>query len=114
MKGSCCDGSVSITELPVPSGGEARRATPLRGLALLRDPALNKGTAFSAAERRELGLEGWLPQQVESLDLQVQRAWELDHEIDTAASSAKLENGVLTLSLARLEPQSKATTLSIQ
>jgi HSP20 family molecular chaperone IbpA len=25
-----------------------------------------------------------------------------------------LENGVLTLSLARLEPQSKATTLSIQ
>jgi malate dehydrogenase (oxaloacetate-decarboxylating) len=50
--------------------------TALRGLALLRDPALNKGTAFSPEERRCLGLEGLLPQQVESLELQVQRAWE--------------------------------------
>jgi len=63
-------------ELPGHSGGAAPRATSLRGLALLRDPALNKGTAFTAVERRELGLEGWLPQQVESLELQVQRAWE--------------------------------------
>ena len=52
------------------------RSTELRGLALLRQPALNKGTAFSAEERRSLGLEGLLPGQVESLDLQVQRAWE--------------------------------------
>ena len=48
----------------------------LRGHALLRDPVLNKGTAFTREERRTLGLEGLLPQQVESLELQVRRAWE--------------------------------------
>jgi malate dehydrogenase (oxaloacetate-decarboxylating) len=47
-----------------------------RGLDLLRDPAFNKGTAFSLSERRALGLEGLLPPQVESLELQVQRCWE--------------------------------------
>jgi len=51
------------------------RTTELRGLALLRHPALNKGTAFSLEERRQFGLEGLLPVQVESLELQVERAW---------------------------------------
>ena len=32
-----------------------------RGTALLRDPTLNKGTAFSEAERDMLGLRGLLP-----------------------------------------------------
>ena len=50
--------------------------TRLRGRQLLADPALNKGTAFSHAERRALGLEGLLPAAVETLDLQVERAWE--------------------------------------
>jgi len=49
---------------------------PKRGSDLLRDPVLNKGTAFSAAERRALGLEGLLPPQVETLEIQVQRSWE--------------------------------------
>jgi malate dehydrogenase (oxaloacetate-decarboxylating)(NADP+) len=43
------------------------------GYELLRNPRLNKGTAFSAAERRELGLEGLLPPAVSTLDLQVAR-----------------------------------------
>jgi malate dehydrogenase (oxaloacetate-decarboxylating) len=47
-----------------------------RGADLLRDPAHNKGTAFSLAERQALGLEGLLPPQIETLDLQVQRCWE--------------------------------------
>ena len=47
-----------------------------RGLDLLRDPTRNKGTAFSQAERQSLGLEGLLPAQVESLEIQVQRCWE--------------------------------------
>ncbi|MFZ9850957.1 MAG: oxaloacetate-decarboxylating malate dehydrogenase, partial [Vulcanococcus sp.] len=51
------------------------RKTELRGLALLRHPALNKGTAFSREERRQLGLEGLLPEQVETLERQVERAW---------------------------------------
>jgi len=54
----------------------APRRTHLRGADLLRDPNLNKGTAFSLAERQALGLEGLLPQQRETLELQVQRAWE--------------------------------------
>jgi len=40
---------------------------------LLRNPRLNKGTAFSAAERREWGLEGLLPPAVSTIDLQVAR-----------------------------------------
>jgi malate dehydrogenase (oxaloacetate-decarboxylating) len=52
------------------------RHTEQRGAALLRDPALNKGTAFSPQERRQLGLEGLLPDQVEPLELQVRRVWE--------------------------------------
>jgi malate dehydrogenase (oxaloacetate-decarboxylating)(NADP+) len=44
-----------------------------RGLALLNDPARNKGTAFSEEERRRLGLEGLLPPSPESLDRQVER-----------------------------------------
>jgi malate dehydrogenase (oxaloacetate-decarboxylating)(NADP+) len=43
------------------------------GVALLRDPALNKGTAFTAAERDALGLCGLLPPRVSSQDEQVQR-----------------------------------------
>jgi len=43
------------------------------GYALLRDPRMNKGTAFTSAERRELGIEGLLPPVPLSLELQVAR-----------------------------------------
>ena len=45
----------------------------LRGVALLDDPARNKGTAFTSEERRRYGLEGLLPPSVEGLDRQVER-----------------------------------------
>jgi malate dehydrogenase (oxaloacetate-decarboxylating)(NADP+) len=48
----------------------------LRGFALLRDPAVNKGTAFSEAERDALGLRGLLPTQVITQDMQVERILE--------------------------------------
>jgi len=48
----------------------------LRGLALLRDPALNKGTAFSEAERDALGLRGLLPTQVITQETQAERILE--------------------------------------
>ena len=45
----------------------------ITGYAVLRDPRLNKGTAFSETERRELGLEGLLPPAPLSLELQLAR-----------------------------------------
>ena len=47
-----------------------------RGPALLRDPTLNKGTAFSEQEREVLGLRGLLPAHVCSQDEQVARVLE--------------------------------------
>jgi malate dehydrogenase (oxaloacetate-decarboxylating)(NADP+) len=44
-----------------------------RGLALLRDPLLNKGTAFTEAERDELGLRGFLPAHVLTMEEQAAR-----------------------------------------
>ena len=44
-----------------------------RGLALLRDPLLNKGTAFTEEERDALGLRGFLPAHVLSMKDQAER-----------------------------------------
>ena len=46
------------------------------GAALLRDPALNKGSAFTEAERDVLGLRGLLPAVVQSMEVQVMRVLE--------------------------------------
>ena len=43
------------------------------GYDLLHNPRLNKGTAFTEAERRQFGLEGLLPPAVTTIDLQVAR-----------------------------------------
>lgn len=51
-------------------------ATTKTGMALLDDPRLNKGTAFTEQERGTFGLLGLLPPHVEGLDEQVQRAYE--------------------------------------
>ncbi len=44
-----------------------------RRLIVPPDPQLNKGTAFTEAERRAYGLEGLLPPAVTTIDLQVAR-----------------------------------------
>ncbi len=49
--------------------------TKARGLALLNSPQLNKGTAFTAEERRALGLNGLLPPDIGTLESQVKRAY---------------------------------------
>jgi malate dehydrogenase (oxaloacetate-decarboxylating)(NADP+) len=45
----------------------------MRGMALLRDPLLNKGTAFTEQERDALGLRGLLPAHVQSMAMQAAR-----------------------------------------
>jgi malate dehydrogenase (oxaloacetate-decarboxylating)(NADP+) len=62
--------------LSKPDRMSARSTTPSyspRGLALLRDPLLNKGIAFTEAERETLGLRGLLPAAVMSMQAQVER-----------------------------------------
>ncbi len=50
-------------------------ATKVRGLAVLNSPLLNKGIAFTAEERRALGLTGLLPPDISTLAAQVMRAY---------------------------------------
>jgi malate dehydrogenase (oxaloacetate-decarboxylating) len=57
-------------------------ATP-SGYALLSDPQLNKGTAFSEAERDAFGLHGLLPPHVSTLDEQMSRALQAVRQFET-------------------------------
>ena len=58
---------------PAPAKPSSQPSDSPRGMALLRDPLLNKGTAFTEAERDALGLRGLLPAHVLSMDEQVAR-----------------------------------------
>ncbi|CAH8187486.1 MULTISPECIES: NAD-dependent malic enzyme [Vibrio] len=49
---------------------------PYAGPALLSTPLLNKGSAFSASERRSFNLEGLLPETTETIQEQVVRAYQ--------------------------------------
>ncbi len=51
---------------------------------------------------------------VEGAPRQVQRAWKLPAVIDLAQSTAVLQNGVLTLTLATHQPEPAVQTLAIQ
>ncbi len=53
--------------------------TALSGYELLNDPLLNKGTAFTEAERDVFDLHGLLPPYVTTLDLQVERRLDAFH-----------------------------------
>ena len=48
--------------------GEEYIAVDMRGEALLRDPFTNKSTAFTAAERTELSLDGLVPPAISTID----------------------------------------------
>ena len=59
--------------VPGPDGVVARIRA--RGSAVLACPAVNRGTAFTHAERRSLGLTGMLPEGVSTLAEQVRRTY---------------------------------------
>src|SRR5450755_4163372 len=71
------------------------------GVALLHDPALNKGTGFTERERDALGLQGLLPPTVASQDEQVSRILEnmqrLPNDLDKYVLLQALRNRNETL-----------------
>ncbi|MDE2376556.1 NAD-dependent malic enzyme [Bradyrhizobium sp.] len=54
-------------------GAQTTLSNPPRGMSLLRDPLLNKGTAFTESERAALGLRGLLPPCVLTMQDQAER-----------------------------------------
>lgn len=60
---------VTFFQVPHPN----RMMHEVRGRAVLSDPSINKSTAFSVAERDQLGLRGLLPPQVGNQDVQIAR-----------------------------------------
>jgi malate dehydrogenase (oxaloacetate-decarboxylating) len=58
-----------------PTGEISQIETSLTGNDLLNNPKLNKGCAFTRAERKQLNLEGLLPLQVETLEQQIARMY---------------------------------------
>ena len=66
-------------------------------------------------EQLSIGIEGNVIR-IETLPeakRQYKAAYELPQDIDVAKSEAKLENGVLTLKLAKVLPESKAVKLTV-
>jgi len=57
------------------TGDDGAWHTTLRGRQVLADPRINKGTAFSDEERRELGVTGLIPSGHITLDGQVSRVY---------------------------------------
>ena len=66
----------------------------VHGLEVLRDPEINKSTAFSQEERAALGLEGLLPSGVDSEETQVQRVMQ-----QLAAKPTDLERYIYLIGL---------------
>ena len=74
-----------------PDGWTARISA--RGVAVLAAPAINRGTAFTAEERHELGLTGLLPSGVSTLDGQLRRTYaQYSHQGDDLAKWVYLTN----------------------
>jgi malate dehydrogenase (oxaloacetate-decarboxylating) len=88
-----------FSRLPLSTSGPLECA--LRGTVLLNHPYFNKGSAFTKDERRDFQLSGLLPQSIQTLDQQVQRAYEQyaaapdDLAKNTFLTSMKEQNEVL-------------------
>ena len=65
----------------------------VRGTSVLATPILNRGTAFTQAERRALGLVGLLPEGVSTIDGQVRRVYaQFRRQPDALAKNVYLAN----------------------
>lgn len=92
-------GSSTFTHLPRAASGPLK--CPLEGASLLASSHFNKGSAFPKDERTAFKLHGLLPPNVQTLDEQVQRAYEQytsrenDLAKNTFMASMKAQNEVL-------------------
>ena len=59
-----------------PATGEKYLPVRLRGQALMTDPVLNKGTAFTREERTALGIQGLIPPSICTIEKQLERVYE--------------------------------------
>ena len=59
-----------------PATGEKYLPVRLRGQALMTDPVLNKGTAFTREERAALGIQGLIPPSICTIEKQLERVYE--------------------------------------
>jgi malic enzyme len=59
-----------------PATGEKYLPVRLRGQALMTDPMLNKGTAFTREERAALGIQGLIPPSICTIEKQLERVYE--------------------------------------
>ncbi|WP_287983644.1 Hsp20/alpha crystallin family protein [Diaphorobacter sp.] len=97
---------------------QARPAARPAGVTVTQD---DKATTLQldvpglAREQLQITIEGKQVQvqSMEGAPRQVRRAWELAEDIDAAASTARLEHGVLTLTLAKRPPAAKAVEITV-
>lgn len=105
-------GKCKFSHLPLSSKGPLPCA--LKGTVLLNHPFFNKGSAFTKEERHDFGLHGLLPQSIQTLDQQVQRAYEQyskqpdDLAKNTFLTSMKEQNEVLYFKVSKCQPASQA------
>ncbi|KAI0397432.1 malic enzyme [Xylariaceae sp. FL0594] len=92
-----------FSHLPLSTSGPIECA--VRGTVLLNTPYFNRGSAHTAEEREEFGLNGLLPQSVQTLEQQVSRAYQQysaqkdDLAKNTFLTSLKEQNAVLYFKL---------------
>lgn len=92
-------GKSKFRHLPLSTKGPLPCA--LKGTVLLNHPFFNKGCAFTKEERHVFGLHGLLPQSVQTLEQQAERAYQQysrkpdDLAKNTFLSSLKEQNEVL-------------------
>lgn len=93
-------------------------AQPAPGYSVTQD---DKATTLQldvpglAREQLQITIEGKqvIVKSVDGAPRRVHRAWELPADIDAAASSARLEHGVLTLTLAKLPPAARTVEIVV-
>lgn len=98
---------------------ESFYATPQRGLNVQQDDkawTVTLDLPGLAKQDLSIGIEGSVVRIETLADAKrpFKAAYELPEDIDAAASTATLENGVLTLTLARKAPVSNVVQLNIQ